>query len=213
MIHKYNFSLYLKLILIISTFISVALIVNLWLFFQPSSIEISIAHWMQFGRPDWLTLSMRTITDSFLAMGIIAGSLCIVSLIKKYFATATVLALSLASLLLIDPVKNIFQRPRPSIDVPILDYISGTSFPSGHAFTATILAGIVCIAYIVGWRGRRVIMSFVIAMFYILLMSWSRVYLQVHYPSDVIGGMLLGLVILALLSYLYRWMRRKYSWR
>src|SRR5690606_3279835 len=112
------------------------------------------------------------------------------------------LALSLFSLLLIDPLKLLFQRPRPELEIPLIELIPGTSFPSGHAFAATMLAGSLYLAYTVGFKGDKGI-GITIAALYVLLMSWSRVYLNVHYPSDVIGGMLFGSMFMLTLSWIY----------
>ena len=208
MTRNIHYYLFLKAILIICVVAGGALAVNLWLYYQPSSAELDLSRWLQLGRPDWLTIVMKLISDSYLAVGLIVGGVCLWGLTSRRYATSILLALSLASLLLIDPVKSFFQRPRPIAEIPIVEYIAGTSFPSGHAYTATVLAGVLCLAYIVAWRGNRVVPVAAIAAVYVLLMSWSRVYLQVHYPSDVLGGVLFGLLTLILLSFIYRGLRR-----
>ena len=203
-----NYYLYLKVIFIICIITGGALTVNLWLYYQPSSVELEFSRWLQLGRPGWLTTLMKLISDSYVAISLLVGGACLWGIVSRRYATSTLLALSLASLLLIDPVKSLFQRPRPIADVPIIDYITGTSFPSGHAYTATVLAGVLCLAYTIGWRGNKVVAAVAVAALYVLLVSWSRVYLQVHYPSDVLGGVLFGLLTLVLLSLIYRGLRR-----
>ena len=208
MTRKVNYYLFLKVIFAICIIASGALAINLWFYYQPSSAELSFSRWLQLGRADWLTTLMKLVSDSYVALSLIVGGVCLWSLATRRYATSTLLALSLASLLLIDPVKSLFQRPRPIAEVPIIEYIAGTSFPSGHAYTATILAGVLCLAYIIGWGGKRVVVTAIMAGAYILLVSWSRVYLQVHYPFDVLGGVLFGLLTLLLLSFIYRGLRR-----
>ncbi len=208
MVHTIKYHLLLRLTVGICFIIGLMLAINLWLYFQPSVVELRVAHWLQFGQPTWLTFIMIAVSNSWIAVGLVTGGVCLGSLLTKRYVTAAVIAASLASLLLIDPLKFLFQRPRPIVDSPVIEHIAGTSFPSGHAYTATVLAGALCFAYSIGWGGARLMNILVMAVAYILLVSWSRVYLQVHYPSDVVGGIVCGLLILILLSFIYRWLRR-----
>jgi len=93
-------------------------------------------------------------------------------------------------------IKTLSQRARPDY----FNYLSMTgndSFPSGHALVAVVFYGL-C-AYIVSkylgknWQKRGV---FVVAGLIALAIGFSRMYLGVHWFSDVVGGWILGLVIL-----------------
>ncbi|HEX9755292.1 MAG TPA: phosphatase PAP2 family protein [Gemmatimonadales bacterium] len=94
-------------------------------------------------------------------------------------------------------LKSTFDRPRPElfvIDTPHARPTSG-SFPSGHATAAMALFLIV--AYLLsklGGRGVFRVASIGLAVALILAIGVSRVYLGVHYPSDVIAGFLFGFV-------------------
>ena len=100
-------------------------------------------------------------------------------------------------------LKFFFQRPRPLI--PLLQEISGLSFPSGHAFMGTIFYGLlISIVYRDVsniWRKWILIAILVIT---ILLVGFSRVYLRVHYLSDVLAGFCFGILLLIIFLWLIK---------
>ena len=90
-------------------------------------------------------------------------------------------------------LKMGFNRPRPAIFIPEVRAVS-SSFPSGHAMSAAIVYGTV--AYLAARlhkrRWARALIMF-LALVVILLICISRLYLGVHYPSDVVAGVSIGL--------------------
>lgn len=108
---------------------------------------------------------------------------------KRRFITTFIIAISNFGLMV--GMKMFFNRPRPLI--PVLDKIPGLSFPSGHAFMGTIFYGLlITIVYReVKTVWKKWLLIFLLACF-ILLVGFSRVYLRVHYLSDVIGGFCFG---------------------
>ncbi|MGG3470695.1 phosphatase PAP2 family protein [Neobacillus pocheonensis] len=105
-------------------------------------------------------------------------------------------------------LKNIFQRVRP--DLHRLIDISGYSFPSGHAMNAFTVYGIITFLL---WRhiptkwGRSILILFSIVM--ILSIGISRIYLGVHYPSDIIGGYFASGFWLATLIWFFQFYKEK----
>lgn len=98
--------------------------------------------------------------------------------------------------LLVEFLKNFFHRQRP-LDGVI--YEPGNSFPSGHATGSIVLYGLlgyILLRYWVRPRWARALIILVISAL-ILLTGLARVYLQVHFPSDVAAGWGAGAVILA----------------
>ncbi len=103
------------------------------------------------------------------------------------------LAAVAGNILLNGALKLVFHRPRPSVFEWQTVAVS-SSFPSGHAMSATVCYGTV--AYLVArlqkHRWSRVL-TLIGAVLLILLICATRLYLGVHYPSDVIAGILVGL--------------------
>jgi len=133
--------------------------------------------------------------------------LIVMLLIFKYYRKAIFTFVAGAGgMILIYLIKIFFQRPRPPY--PLLYKESGYSFPSGHATLSFILYG--TLAYFV-WLSNFPKTVKILMMFFLMLLSLSigisRIYLMVHYPSDVLAGFCLGYSWLFFLIY---WFRVKY---
>jgi undecaprenyl-diphosphatase len=97
------------------------------------------------------------------------------------------LALAVGGNLLNYGLKSLFHRGRPSFEAPLL-ILSGYGFPSGHAMAATVFYGF-AIGVLVPVR-RRPDFALAGGVSMIALVGFSRVYLGVHYVSDVLAGIL-----------------------
>lgn len=93
--------------------------------------------------------------------------------------------------ILVVTLKQIFQRARPLDQIIAAD---GFSFPSGHAFAATVFYGmmVVLVWRLTDWRWARAL-AVALGPAIILAVGLSRVYLNVHYLSDVLAGWAIGL--------------------
>ena len=113
--------------------------------------------------------------------------------LSKHKLSVVLLALGVGGGYLANNVlKLAFDRDRPSVFEPVTEVVT-SSFPSGHAMVSTI--AYLSVAYLVGRLEptrvmRRITWSLAIVI--ILLVAISRMYLGVHYPSDVIGGIIAG---------------------
>ncbi len=111
--------------------------------------------------------------------------------IRNKEAALMVAIASLTSVLVMSLLKRSFQRLRPS--GPLVDGITNFSFPSGHAFMAVAFYGL-----LIWWVDvtvynkylRRSLIAFFVLL--ILLIGLSRIYLRVHYATDVLAGFFFG---------------------
>lgn len=112
---------------------------------------------------------------------------------KKY---PILISINLASVFIINRIlKIIFRRDRPNIISPTSE--KGFSFPSGHAMIATGFYGLL-IYFTYKNVKNKIKRNIIITILTILILSIgiSRVYLGVHYATDVIGGYILGIIYL-----------------
>lgn len=115
--------------------------------------------------------------------------------------------ISITSLSLMIGLKTLFNRPRPLI--PLLDAASGLSFPSGHSLTSMTFYGL--IAYIVWERIKNPYIKWITItalLIFILLIGFSRIYLRVHYASDVAAGFSIGFIWLVISLWALRHLER-----
>jgi undecaprenyl-diphosphatase len=139
-----------------------------------------------------------------LATGGVAGFLVLVDKPKMaiFLVTSTISGFVLSLIL-----KTSFDRPRPDI-VSHLSYVYTSSFPSGHSMLAAVvyltLGGLV--AEVVERPLLKIYVIF-IALTITIIVGVSRVYLGVHYPTDVLAGWIAGLVWATICSLLGRWLQ------
>jgi undecaprenyl-diphosphatase len=101
---------------------------------------------------------------------------------------------------IVEVVKKLVARNRPT-DFTMLVHESSFSFPSGHTMAATLGWGIVAYFIARSCRSRSLRwLTVIVYAFLVLLVGMSRVYLGAHYPTDVLGSILLGGGILALIT-------------
>jgi membrane-associated phospholipid phosphatase len=107
-------------------------------------------------------------------------------------------------------LKTVVGRARPVFAHPVAT-APGASFPSGHAFTATLGAGVVLLTVLplLPRRGRA--LGWLIAASVPLAVGYSRIALGVHWMSDVLGGWLLGIGLLAGTTAAFETWRREHA--
>lgn len=108
-------------------------------------------------------------------------------------------------------LKRLFNRSRP--DIPLLYEAEGLSFPSGHALMSVTFYGL--LIYIVYKTFKQKSIKWILIsllMFLIVIIGFTRIYLRVHYTTDVIAGYCIGFLWLVFAVWLLNKME-KYSKR
>ncbi|MCI0711093.1 MAG: phosphatase PAP2 family protein [Chloroflexi bacterium] len=111
---------------------------------------------------------------------------------NKVFGRQLLFALLFSSLAFLS-LKNIVEAPRPHMaypeEVTALVEEEGYGFPSGHTASTLVLMGLAA-----SWINRQ--WAWMLAIAAALIMGWGRMVAGVHYPQDVLGGMLVGAMVL-----------------
>ena len=159
---------------------------HIWVVTHRTHSQISIARLVTWGGVGMLTLPTLALVGAF--------TLDVHKKVRSRLGSGLLLAIFAAAGGLVELVINFFlHRTRP----PTTDWLSAASrnsFPSGHTTTATLFA--LFSAWALSNRIRRgwpLIMMWVGAAGFVVAVGWSRIWLGVHWPSDVLGGWLFGI--------------------
>ena len=183
------------LLAFIISLLAVVLIVKRIVLLKTDTFDEKVFAFLQGYVSDTSTTVLNTITQLGSHYFLIPGFLIL--LLHSYYIkrdkwlAIRIAAISISSVLLMFSLKYIFQRPRPLF--PLLNEARGLSFPSGHAFISFSFFGL--IIYIIYEEMKNVWLKwsliFLISCL-ILCIGLSRIYLRVHYASDVIAGLCMG---------------------
>lgn len=166
-------------------------------------------------RADWLTTLVELIT--YLGNWQTITIICI--LLLAFEKTRKTYGIPIAIVAILSAVLNrvaklIIQRPRPDA-ANMLIQADGYSYPSGH--TATAIAVFILLAYIICKNvssKKKAALYAVPLVILALLISLSRVYLGVHYASDVLGAAFIGMTCLSGVAlYFYPPKKEKEKWK
>jgi membrane-associated phospholipid phosphatase len=162
--------------------------------------DLWLAHWVQdwngFGPIAAFANVAGDVPAAALTTLAVAGAVALVG--RRWEAGLVIL--TLVPRVLRDIVAEVVSRPRPAADlVHVSDKASGHSFPSGHVVGAVVFFGLLFVlaGVVIPHRGLRFLFRLFCA-FMIVATGPARVYVGVHWPSDVLGGYLFGALALAL---------------
>ncbi|MFN6563131.1 MAG: phosphatase PAP2 family protein [Nostoc sp. ChiSLP01] len=120
---------------------------------------------------------------------VIAAAIALILLLqKRWRSLAYVLTISAGSVIISRTGKELIHRVRPHLWDSIAPELS-FAFPSGHAITSiTLVAIFLILSWATPWR--RLIFAF--GSLYVIAIAWCRLYLGVHFPSDILAGWMLA---------------------
>jgi undecaprenyl-diphosphatase len=163
--------------------------------------DAEVAMWLHRHANGTLTRAMLVLTNVHGVAGIAALSLVTAGwlIAKKYWYWLLALALAVPGGLLLNMLlKSAYHRVRPSFDDPLLT-LATYSFPSGHTAGTTLFYGFMAallVSRVRAWRWR--VATVMLAVLMIVLVGLSRMYLGVHYLSDVMAAAAISIAWLAL---------------
>ncbi|HEY0677719.1 MAG TPA: phosphatase PAP2 family protein [Chitinophagaceae bacterium] len=170
-------------------------------YFKKESFDFAVFDFLRDYVNDTNTAIMQFMTFLGTHSFLIPANLVLIAyflFIKKHrWYSIKIPVVAIGGLSLMFLLKFIFNRPRPLI--PLLKEAAGLSFPSGHAMMSFSFYGL--LIYLV-WQNistpwlRAVLIT--LLMITILLIGFSRIYLRVHYASDVMAGFAVGIIWLVL---------------
>lgn len=181
------------------------------------TFDRNIISYVQGFETPWLTNIMKVFTFIGGTIPAVVISLLAIFILYKVFKHRSELVLFIAVILganiLFVTLKQLFHRARP--DLHRLAEASNYSFPSGHATMAFALYGVLTFLL---WRhistrfGRTILI--ILSVFMILAIGISRIYLGVHYPSDIIAGYFISAFWLTFaIGFYQRYKERQYEWK
>jgi undecaprenyl-diphosphatase len=146
--------------------------------------------------PDWFEQSLRDITalGGETVLTLLTILICLYLSLSGRHQLSLLTCLSVVSGTIVTfALKDVFARPRPQLVPHILVTVSSGSFPSGHAMVSAIVyltLGAMLTESARNWRLKAYFMG--VAVMLTLLVGSTRVFLGVHYPTDVLAGWALG---------------------
>jgi undecaprenyl-diphosphatase len=162
--------------------------------------------------PRWVEEAARDVTalGGYAVLTLLVASVVGYLLMARHYPAALlVLAATLGGLLISHLLKAVYDRPRPDL-VPHLAHVSTASFPSGHAMLSAVVyltLGALLARLADNWWTRLYFVA--VAVILTLLVGASRVYLGVHYPTDVVAGWAAGLVWAVVCWLIARYLQRR----
>jgi undecaprenyl-diphosphatase len=145
-------------------------------------------HWMQRG-----VLEITALGEGSVVIVLTLAMALMLAVDRHRLAAFLLIVAAYGGLILNAALKHIFNRPRPHLFVWGTT-VASTSFPSGHAMNAAILyftIAFVIARFEIRWWER--LLTLLAAVVIVALICLSRLYLGVHYPTDVIGGLIMGI--------------------
>lgn len=174
--------------------------------------DTSIINFVQGMETSWLTITLKTFT--WIGSGYVVVPVTLIAFFLLYFVyqrrgqAFLFVSVIVGTISSNELLKMYFKRERPEI-YRIID-AGGLSFPSGHTMMAFSLYAI--IAYVL-WRNLKSlghgVLLILFTIFMIMMIAVSRIYLGVHFPSDIAGGLAASLFLVTIMILAFEFIQNK----
>lgn len=200
--HAHSFGTALGMLLVFGAFIAIAgtyafaKLAELVQHGYTQRFDDSVLRWMEHHQTPWLQALMVefTMLGTWIVVLTIVGIAALFLWLTRHKYSAALLLVSTAGGIGLNNILKVgFSRPRPHI-FEWGTTVSSWSFPSGHAMSATVVY--VTVAYLAARLQKTQLArlaTLAVAAIFVAVICFSRLYLGVHYPSDVAAGVIIGL--------------------
>ena len=160
------------------------------------AFDVATLRWMERHQTPWLEQLMLEVTmlgTWIVVLSVVGVAALFLWLTRHKYSAALLLVATAGGIGLNTILKIGFDRPRPQV-FEWGTHVSSSSFPSGHAMSSAVVY--MTVAYLAArlqQTHRARIATIAVAIFVVVTICFSRMYLGVHYPSDVIAGVIIGL--------------------
>ena len=200
--HAHSFGTALGMFLVFGAVIAIA---GTWAFAELAKLvsrgytqpfDDAVLRWMQRHQTPWLESAMLEITmlgTWIVVLSIVSIAALFLWLTRHRYSAALLLVATAGGIGLNNILKVGFSRPRPHV-FEWGTTVASWSFPSGHAMSATVVY--MTVAYLAARLQKRHVArlaTLAVAAVIVAAICFSRLYLGVHYPSDVLAGVIIGL--------------------
>jgi len=188
---------------LISFFITITILIDILIKGQLFSLNISISHFFHSIRVQWVDNLFIAITNfgDFPVTVIVAITILFILTIKRCYIASGFWILSFVGGIVIErTLKWIFHLPRP---INVYEGVTSFGFPSGHVLRVTVM--LIFLSILLSINSKVIVkwLSFTVSLLVIFFIALSRLYLGVHWLSDVLGGFFIGWMWSAILGILY----------
>lgn len=183
------------LVLFFSALIAFILLAKQIFWDKKEDFDYQVLEWISGKVSDLATTVMQTLSflgdHRFLIPANLVLIIYFLFIARHRWYSIKIPMVAIGSVLVMSGLKLFFQRPRPL--TPLLEAAKGLSFPSGHAMTSVTFYGLMI--YLVMRNFKSPVLKTILVSLLVLLIigiGFSRIYLRVHYASDVIAGFSVG---------------------
>lgn len=177
-----------------------------------NTIDLAALFWFQAQRQPWLDAFMEGVTylgDRLTIVGVVLAAFALCVLLQQVRTGLLLIVCVCLAAILSEGVKGVVKRPRPDVAFSVVARPGSGSFPSGHAMLSTVTYG--CLALAAARRLTRRSHRLLILLgagVLILLIGVSRLYLGVHFVTDVVAGWFGG----GAFALLFLWLDQRWGW-